>query len=59
MDNDDIKQLLRVISFVKSLGGLYADIADDAKMELDKLLEANKILHKELNETPQNTNPYN
>jgi hypothetical protein len=41
---EETKQLTRVISFVKSLGGLYADIAEDAKMELNKLIDANKEL---------------
>ena len=33
----ETKQLDRAIAFMRSLGGLYADIADDAQEELDNL----------------------
>ena len=46
-DNDKIKNLLRVISFVKSLGGLYANIADDAMEKLSSLLEQNERYYGE------------
>jgi hypothetical protein len=39
MEKDsEIKQLMRMIAFMRSLGGLYENIADDAQEELDRLL---------------------
>ena len=51
---DDTKTLNRVISFVKSLGGLYADIADDAQKELDRLVAEIEMYKSELLNTGEN-----
>ena len=49
-EEKNTKQLTRVIAFMKSLGGLYADIADDAQEELDYYMRIEILYHERLDD---------